>query len=62
MKSALDENGIHTYSSPKGEVCFREAAALRMKTRFGVELDPATEIFFSLGSKEGLANFYSCFN
>lgn len=57
MKSALDENGVHTYSSPKGEVCFREAAALRMKNRFGVELDPATEIFSLLGSKEGLANF-----
>lgn len=57
MKSALDDNGIHTYSSPKGEAYFREAAALRMKNRFGVELDSATEIFSLLGSKEGLANF-----
>ncbi len=57
MKSALDEAGIHTYSSPKGEACFREAAALRMKNRFGVEVDPATEVFSLLGSKEGLANF-----
>lgn len=57
MKSALDEAGIHLYSTPKGEVVFREAVAKRMKTRFGVELDPATEIFSLLGSKEGLANF-----
>ncbi len=49
MKSALDEAGIHTYSSPKGEACFREAAALRMKNRFGVEVDPATEVFSQIG-------------
>lgn len=57
LKSALDEPSIHTYSSPKGENYFREAVALRMNSRFGVKLDPATEIFSLLGSKEGLANF-----
>jgi LL-diaminopimelate aminotransferase len=57
MKSALDESGIHTYSTPKGEQYFREAVAQRMKSRFGVTLNPMTEIFSLLGSKEGLANF-----
>ena len=57
LKRALDENGIHTYSTPKGEAYFREAIAQRMKTRFNVELNPATEIFSLIGSKEGLANF-----
>lgn len=56
MKSALDETGIHTYSSPKGELYFREAVAKRMKTRFNVDLNAATEIFSLVGSKEGLAN------
>lgn len=57
LKSALDESGIHLYSTPKGEVYFREAIAKRMKERFNVELDPAEEIFSLIGSKEGLANF-----
>lgn len=57
LKSALDETGIHLYSTPKGEVYFREAIAKRMKTRFNVELDPNREIFSLIGSKEGIANF-----
>ena len=57
LKSTLDEKGIHLYSSPKGEKFYREAIAKRMKNRFGVELNPDTEIFSLIGSKEGLANF-----
>ncbi len=57
LKNALDKKGVHTYSIPKGEKFFREAIALRMKNRFGVELNPETEIFSLIGSKEGLANF-----
>lgn len=45
------------YSSPKGEKFYRDAVAKRMKERFGVELNPDTEIFSLIGSKEGLANF-----
>ena len=57
LQSALEENGIHTYSTSKGEKFFREACAKRMKTRFGVDLNPDTEIHSLIGSKEGLANF-----
>lgn len=57
LKEALDTQGIHTYSTPKGEPYFLEAAAERMKKRFGVDLDPKTEMFSLIGSKEGLANF-----
>ena len=56
LKEALDLQGIHTYSKPKGEKFFLEAVAKRMKNRFGVELNPNTEIFSLIGSKEGLAN------
>ena len=56
LKEILDEDGIHTYSTPKGEKYFREAIAQRMKNRFGVELNPETEIFSLIGSKEGIAN------
>lgn len=57
LKEALDINGIHTYSSPKGEQYFREACSLRMKKRFGVDINPNTEMHSLIGSKEGLANF-----
>ena len=57
LQTALEEKGIHTYSTSKGEKYFREACAKRMKTRFGVELNPDTEIHSLIGSKEGLANF-----
>lgn len=58
LKKALDEKGIHSYSSPKGELFFLEAVAKRMKNRFGVDLDPKNEIFSLIGSKEGLSNMF----
>ena len=58
FKNALDEDGVHTYSNPKGEKFFLEACAKRMKERYGVEMDPATEICQLIGSKEGLANLF----
>ena len=57
LKEAIDKEGMHTYSSPKGEKFFREACVQRMKNRFGVEIDPDKEIFSLIGSKEGIANF-----
>lgn len=60
LVNALNEPGINTYSTPKGEPFFLEAVASRMKKRFGVELDPKTEIFSLIGSKEGLANIFRC--
>ena len=57
LKDAVDKEGMHTYSSPKGEKFFREACAQRMKNRFGVEIDVDKEIFSLIGSKEGIANF-----
>lgn len=56
LKEILDEDGIHMYSSPKGEVYFRKAIAQRMKNRFGVDIDAETEICSLVGSKEGIAN------
>lgn len=54
---ALKTPQIHTYSTPKGENWFLEAISQRMKNRFGVDVNPKTEIFSLIGSKEGLANF-----
>jgi len=56
LKEFLTEDNIHLYSVTRGEPYFRQAIAQRMKTRFGVELNPDNEIFSLLGSKDGLAN------
>lgn len=58
LKKAMDESGIHLYSTPKGEAYFLEAAAARMKNRYGVSLDAKTEVFSLIGSKEGLATMF----
>ncbi len=56
VKELMDEPKIHLYATPRGEVLFRKAISERMKERFGVDINPATEIFSLIGSKEGIAN------
>ncbi len=46
----------HRYSSSKGIPGLRKAQAGYYARRFGVDLDPETEVIATLGSKEGLAN------
>ncbi len=46
----------HQYPSNQGEAAFREAVAGYYATRFGVALDPATQIMPLLGAKEGIAH------
>jgi len=46
----------HRYSASKGIAGLRRAQAGYYARRFGVELDPETEVIATLGSKEGLAN------
>lgn len=46
----------HRYSSSRGIPGLRRAQAAYYERRFGVTLNPETEIIATLGSKEGLAN------
>ena len=46
----------HRYSASKGIPGLRRAQAAYYERRFGVTLDPETEVVATLGSKEGLAN------
>ena len=48
--------GSHGYSASKGIPGLRKAQAGYYKRRFGVDVDPETEVVVTLGSKEGLAN------
>jgi alanine-synthesizing transaminase len=46
----------HGYSQSKGIPGLRRAQAQYYANRFGVELDPASEVVVTMGSKEGLAS------
>jgi len=52
---ARDPNA-HGYSASKGITGLRKAQAGYYGRRFGVDLDPDSEVVVTLGSKEGLAN------
>ena len=47
----------HHYPSSVGMLAFREAAAHWFEKRFGVRLNPETEVVTLIGSKEGIAHF-----
>lgn len=48
--------GNHRYSVSRGIADLRQALAARYQRRFGVELDPETEVITTIGAKEGLAH------
>jgi LL-diaminopimelate aminotransferase len=47
----------HRYPSYVGMLSMRQAAAAFYQKRFGVKLDPASEVVSLIGSKEGIAHF-----
>jgi len=56
-RKALDQRATSGYPSYIGSEEFRRAVAKWMQNRFGVELNPATEITSSIGSKEAIFHF-----
>lgn len=51
----------HGYPSFKGKIEFRREISKWMKKRYGVNIDPETEIQTLVGAKEGLANIAMAF-
>lgn len=58
MIEAVREPKYHCYPEYDGSIEFRVAVAKYYKKRFGVELDPETEVVALLGSKEGIAHIF----
>lgn len=56
MRAALDVPAMHRYGFATGYFPFREAIASYMQDRFGVSVDPVTEVVPLIGSKEGLSH------
>jgi LL-diaminopimelate aminotransferase len=57
MKRETAVPANHRYPSYEGLLAFREAAAQWYRRRFGVSLDPSSEVTALIGSKEGIAHF-----
>lgn len=60
-KKALDTRAASGYPSYIGAAEFRKTVADWSKKRFGIDLDPATEVSSTIGSKEGIFNFHEAF-
>lgn len=56
MQEAVADPTTHQYPSNRGRESFRDSVAGFYGRRFGVDLDPATEIIPALGAKEAIAN------
>ena len=56
LQEAAEDPTTHQYPSYYGMPALREAIAGWMRDRFGVELDPDTEVQTLIGSKEGIAH------
>ena len=59
LRRAVGKPDTHQYPSNWGRPVFRQAVADFYQSRFGVTLDPASEILPVLGGKEGI--FHICF-
>jgi len=57
LKRAVEDPTNHRYPSYSGMKLFRQTVAKWYGERFGVGLDPASEVVILIGSKEGIAHF-----
>ncbi|MGO1117198.1 LL-diaminopimelate aminotransferase [Rhodovibrionaceae bacterium A322] len=56
LVETIQDPKVHRYSNSRGIPGLRKAQAAYYERRFGVTLDPESEIIATIGSKEGLAN------
>lgn len=61
MQQAVADPGTHQYPSNRGRQEFRDAIAAFYDRRFGVTLDPATEVMAAIGAKECIFNLSLAF-
>lgn len=57
IQKALTDQSSHKYPSSCGDASVRKCIADWYQGRFGVELDPDSQVCVLIGGKEGLANF-----
>ena len=60
-QAAMADPSTHTYPTNRGRAEFRQAVAAFYARRFGVELDPETEVMPAIGAKECIFNLNLAF-
>lgn len=61
MHEAAKDPATHQYALDNGDPVFRKEIAAFMDRRFGVRVDPETEVYPTIGSKEAIAHFPMAF-
>lgn len=61
LQSAAENAANHQYAPYEGTQAFRNAVVGWYQRRFGVTLDPTTEVFALIGSKEGIGHIHLAF-
>jgi len=61
LHEAADDPMTHRYPPYEGTMAFKEAVARYYAHRFGVSLDPRSEVMALIGSKEGIVNLFYAF-
>ena len=61
LREEAADSSNHNYSFSRGESEFRQAVSGWIKGRFGMTVDPETEVAALIGSKEGLTNIVRAF-
>ena len=61
MQAAVGDPGTHQYPSNRGRPEFRDAFSRFYDRRFGVEIDPETEVIPAIGAKECIYNLSFAF-
>jgi LL-diaminopimelate aminotransferase len=61
MTAAVHDPGTHQYPSNRGRAEFRQAVAQFYRDRFGVSLDPETQVMPAIGGKECIFNLNLAF-
>src|SRR3979409_841219 len=56
LRDAVTDPGTHQYPSNRGREEFRQSVTSFYDRRFGVQIDPATEVIPALGAKECIFN------
>lgn len=56
LTASAHQPGNHSYGGYKGTPEYRQAVALYYQRRFGVTIDPETQVLPLIGSKEGIVN------
>lgn len=61
LKAKVNDLWSHRYNSPKGESNFLNEVSVWMKKRFGVKINPKTEVMVTSGSSDAVDHIFSAY-